>query len=412
MKRKILINKIDEEVKDFQFDQNESFSNKKDIDIIPPPRFSPLVYPFAYSYKQNPSLMAVNDGKGGQQLINRNKSPLLYAQYISWNDDPPLCPSKELQKLVDEGPMACFKFLTDLFEKRPIWTRKSIEYHLPKNLLVYLKQVLHYVSYTIQNGPWRDSVVKFGVDTRSSSKYRFYQTRRFRYNLQDKDTPKESHIPYQFDGINKMSGSIIQFCDITDPDIRKLIDGGEVRETLDPESGWYESVDYHKIKMLLYLKYKAIGEGILLSQDQIDEVLKMESVPNVSKIPTNRKANEDDYDGEAAASQPTNGKDIIDLDSDIETYDTDHSNTNSDDDISRPFLNAENNLTETSDEVISFSKENLQLLKDLSGFIRQKNSEKEISGKVSKLALDSSTQISQIHNTGEVLDHGQGNQAE
>lgn len=170
--------------------------------------------------------------------------------------------------------------MKELFNKRPIWTRRALEFHLGENHSHHLKTVIHYVSYTIQNGPWRDAVVKFGVDTRFSPEYRIYQTRRFRYNLQKVGEKYDSHLPYQFDGVHLMTGSVVQFCDITDPDIRTIIDNGKIRKSIDKEAGWFESIDYQRIKTLLYFKYKTISEKSSL------EGFSMQKISNASEDPS------------------------------------------------------------------------------------------------------------------------------
>lgn len=281
----------------------------------------------------------------------------MYAQYISWDEKPPQSPSKELQKLTDKGAVECFNFLTNLFEKRPIWTRKAIEHHVPKHLSIYLKQVLHYTSYMIQNGPWRDAVVRFGIDTRSSPEYRFYQTRRFRYNLQrDKDSDKDTRLPYQFDGINMISGTIIQFCDITDSDIKILVDEGRVRKEVDSEAGWYEDIDYHRIKLLLYLKYKAISDNVPLSRSKIKEVSETDIISGttVRHISQKKSTRSEGSEKEKSDDDDEKGSDLNP--SDLE------------DGVS---VVAEQ--TEDQKDLAPFSVNDQRRLDGLSGFVRQKD---------------------------------------
>lgn len=321
------------------------------MDIPPPPRFSPISYPFNYRYRQNPSLVAIDDGKGGYKLINRNKPAILYAQYILWNSEPPKEHAKELQELTDPKAIECRKLMEKLFEDRPIWTRRSIEYHLPKEYRPYLKHVIHYVSYVLHSGPWRNAVVKYGIDTRSNPDYRIYQTRRFRYNFKSSDAAADP--PYVFDGVNMIDGSIVQFCDITDPDIRQVIDNATVRETVDKEAGWFEDLDYHKIKLLLYMKHKAVSEHTTVDKAQIQTIVN--GLPSIlqglgTKITLGPKPN----DNEAGQSGVK----------DLSSSESGESDDGESDD------NNENFQGEELAQVIPLSKDNVDALKDLSGIVR------------------------------------------
>lgn len=326
------------------------------MDIPPPPRFSPVPYHFNYQYRQNPSLVSIDDGKGGQKLINRNRPIMLHAQYISWDEDPPIEPAKELQKLTDPKAIACYELLEKMFEERPIWTRIAIQHHIPREYHVYLKHVIHYLSYTIQNGPWRSSVVKFGLDTRSSSEYRIYQTRRFRHNLKHTEDTEDTGLSYVFDGVNVIGGSVVQFCDITDPDIRKVIDKGSIRETIDKEAGWYEDLDYQRIKVLLYLKYKAIMDKTPLDKSQVNSIINGVPPPivGVNRLQTNRQQAQD-KNMQLSADRGTDSED------------------NEEDEDVAVDVDEVSKSTGPSDEllnhIIPVSKDNVDILRDLSGLV-------------------------------------------
>lgn len=94
------------------------------------------------------------------------------------------------------------------------------------------KYVYQYVGYHWASGPWRDAVVRFGVDPRKDPECRKYQTMMFMLEREPKDSRakysrprpetakteqimrRESHL---FDGRNvSMDGKVWQVCDITD----------------------------------------------------------------------------------------------------------------------------------------------------------------------------------------------------
>ena len=108
------------------------------------------------------------------------------------------------------------------------------------------KYVYQYVGYIFQSGPWRDAVVRFGVDPRKEPECRKYQTMMFMLEKEPKDnrakfirtkpdrtvTPqvakKESHL---FDGQNvSKDGKVWQVCDVTDPFLKDLLATEDIRQ--------------------------------------------------------------------------------------------------------------------------------------------------------------------------------------
>jgi len=73
--------------------------------------------------------------------------------------------------------------LYGLFENRPIWTRMSLLNQfsaIESREIMNSKLLLPLVCYVFQDGPWRDTLVKFGYDPRKSPEARFYQRLYFR----------------------------------------------------------------------------------------------------------------------------------------------------------------------------------------------------------------------------------------
>lgn len=304
-------------------------------------------------------MVAIDDGKGGQMLVNRNKPVMLHAQYILWDDEPPKEHSKELQELTDPNAIECRRLMEELFEQRPMWTRRSIEYHLPKKYRIYMKTVIHYVSYSLQEGPWRNAVVKYGVDTRSLPEFRIYQTRRFGHGFKQSETYTDP--PYVFDGENMMDGSIVQFCDITDPDIVTVIENAPIRETVDKEAGYFEDLDYRKIKMLLHLKYKAIAENKEPDPVQVRNIVHGTEVTlnGKGKTPSKSKSNESGSEG--------SDEKMTESEPEPEPEESDDNNDNNEED--------KNNQTQDANQIIPISRDYADSLRDLSGIVRPSKSQ-------------------------------------
>lgn len=135
-----------------------------------------------------------------------------------------------------------------LFEERPIWTRRALRNRVSDadwNIVGSnsAKYVFQYVGYLWASGPWRDALVKFGIDPRKDPGYRIYQTVMFmidqgrhRYKgsgaknsgaITTEKPSKESHI---FDGrIVDLDGKVWQVCDITDPLLVSILSTSNIR---------------------------------------------------------------------------------------------------------------------------------------------------------------------------------------
>lgn len=138
-------------------------------------------------------------------------------------------------------------------------TRRVTTNFLPYDIEYHARQAWAYVGYVFPTGPWKDALIRFGVDPRSDPKYRFYQLLKFKLvtdlqkdpstntnqwfdervkykrSMPKKMRDESSHL---FDGTRVVpDGKVWQICDITDPLIRKILDTENIRETCDVSSG-------------------------------------------------------------------------------------------------------------------------------------------------------------------------------
>lgn len=147
-----------------------------------------------------------------------------------------------MQRLVESARL--------LFDERPIWTRRALHNRVAAEDLKVVginsaKYMYQYVGYLFDSGPWRDAIVKFGVDPRKDPSLRKYQTMTFMLDKEDlfkeKGTtgkplrfgssnlaPSDTHI---FDGKTvNLDGKVWQVCDITDPLLKSLLSTTDIRE--------------------------------------------------------------------------------------------------------------------------------------------------------------------------------------
>jgi general transcription factor 3C polypeptide 5 (transcription factor C subunit 1) len=244
-----------QKIRDFKYDMSRALADGQDVG--PPPFFTIVRQPFNYSYRQNPHTKVLRDAEGNLQVTNTS-API---KHIRHNIDPdastvPTGPPAELPPLETMAPriQEAVKQLRAIFEKRPLMQRRVfVNLFQGKQNENELKVAVGYCGYAFTSGPWRDTVIKFGVDPRKDPQYRIYQT--VSYQLQGegkgatddpgnyirkvggkritakKEKLEHSHI---FDGTKfYKNGKVWQACDVTDPMLSSMLEKAELRSEPD-----------------------------------------------------------------------------------------------------------------------------------------------------------------------------------
>ncbi|KAK4657311.1 tau 95 subunit of transcription factor TFIIIC [Podospora pseudocomata] len=292
----------------------------KDIDLIPPPYFTPMSLPFSYGYNQNPHTKEL--ASGGSKLVpdgvdDNSDEDDEYARvvnvtargpaagyFIAQDEYPvPTAPKKQ-PDMTDPQIAAIINEMRAAMEERPIWTRRSMWNRLgakfaelPKNGGL-VRHCLQFAGYQFKGGPWRDALVKYGLDPRSDPKYRVYQTLIFKLHKtrigsvgRSWQAVRRNEISvtnfgrywrelgvgngaprmggrvdeallrtHVFDGESfSTDGKVWQVIDITDPLLKSLFEGAEVRQVCDNEvSGFYHRVLWSVAKAIMKTKMLAV----------------------------------------------------------------------------------------------------------------------------------------------------------
>ena len=230
--------------------------------------------PFIYQYSQNPYVRTTEDG----ETINVTAVKVI-GYFVGAEEPAPTGPQTQ-PNMNNPQVVRILAEIKKLFEERPIWTRRSLMNRLGSKISTWneLRRHLNYVAYQFKGGPWRDAVIPYGLDPRTSPDYRQYQTvmfklqrlgdrrpgqswhsaRREEHRSQNeiKADSADSHL---FDGQNYSGDAKLwQVCDITDPLLRKLLDDAKVRANWDIVSGWYHGGLWAKIKGIMKTKLVAI----------------------------------------------------------------------------------------------------------------------------------------------------------
>ncbi|KAL2880938.1 tau 95 subunit of transcription factor TFIIIC [Colletotrichum sp. CLE4] len=273
-------------MRDFKF--VDGVDKGPNVDIVPPPVWTPMTLPFIYNYSQNPYVRTELDQTGQAQLIN-TQLPTLIGYFLK-ADQYPIPPGPQTPyDGSDEEVTYCIARMLEAMEERPIWTRRSLMNKLGsvvRNANV-MKRCVGYVGYQFRGGPWRDAIIKYGVDPRNDPSFRTYQTMIFNMRklqaghigetwhairslrTEQRQPQGDNHESHVFDGKSYWTdGKVWQICDITDPLIANIFATAPQRPEVDIyNSGWYHQGTWAKVKGIMKTKMIAIQFGRKLTDD-------------------------------------------------------------------------------------------------------------------------------------------------
>jgi general transcription factor 3C polypeptide 5 (transcription factor C subunit 1) len=262
-----------ERIRNFQL--NPSRGCKENDEIMPPPVFTPQSLPLVWNWEPDPPwedevlghrATSASTKRPGRK--NYNAKPL-----TSIHPDAD-CPT-EIYSSVPHGEVlqSMISTLEEAFSERPIWTRDALAARVSQSPnMPMLRKALQYVGYRFTAGPWRECLIKRGVDPRLDPSHRKYQTIYFRVhddNVEQKrwykatalDAYGHARSPFQtFDGKSFTPGNKIwQLCDVSDPLLARLITTAPFRDSCDNASdGWFTNGALAKIRSIMRTKLDAI----------------------------------------------------------------------------------------------------------------------------------------------------------
>ncbi|KAL1644434.1 tau 95 subunit of transcription factor TFIIIC [Diplodia intermedia] len=269
------------------FRLSDERGNHSEPDVGPSAQFSMIEVPYNYSYRQNPAVKILHDEQGRQIMYNPTASRKFIMHSVDidaediFHESPvPLPPEDSLEPHIRDTVANMRKLL----EERPVMTRRYLANHLEAPTDDSIRSSFAYVGYSFKSGPWRDTLIRFGVDPRKDPQYRHYQTLMFKIVIPTKKESSEdpnkwmdarnvwrreakprnlkltTHI---FDGKSLTpDGKVWQTCDITDPQLREILDTDKLRTECNIKSdGWYLNGTWAKVKVLMRDKINIVREG-------------------------------------------------------------------------------------------------------------------------------------------------------
>jgi general transcription factor 3C polypeptide 5 (transcription factor C subunit 1) len=288
-------------LREFKFDLSRGY--KLNEEILPPPSMTYHTLPFNWGWHQNPNIAEEVDPVTGKLILTNNSKLVKFKmEYLNhYMESVPQAPSDkipddpQLHELINELKIA--------FNERPIWTKRAVVNRVSHSPRLYLmRQALPFVGYRFKGGPFRDAIIKYGLDPRKDPKYRMYQTIYFvlyegekrpqgtpwqdprtSMNISKKTRKKMDASGHFFDGKTLiLDGRLWQMCDVTDPLLAKLIRDAPVRPEFEPDNeGWFFNGTIAKIKAIMRAKLLAIRAGMKLNDEDFTAALEVpDFVPN------------------------------------------------------------------------------------------------------------------------------------
>lgn len=233
--------------------------------------------PFNYFYDQNPFVRAEGlDENGKPIIVNINRKRANYGHYIPYDQFPvPEAPLQPMAPHLEQISKELLSKVEKALDERPIWTRRALINRVgPVTADTHMKIAIATYGYQFKGGPWRDAVIKYGIDPRSDAKYRHFQTLAFKLHKLPKLskisnghakalTDKELSSSHIWDGESYCTnGKFWQICDITDPVLTEMIEKAPLLTECDINDGGFWPVGFWaKVKAFMKAKMIAIRAG-------------------------------------------------------------------------------------------------------------------------------------------------------
>lgn len=245
-------------------------------------------------------------GRERKRLINKGRWKGYGPATVSFGDSSvPQNPPSGLLQARNTIKQDLLDQVVHLLEQRPVWTRAALynQFNSAEVREIHnSKLILPLACYMFQDGPWRDTLVRFSYDPRKDPTARFYQRVYFRNanhpmsrtsvvtrrqegrsvaayisrSMEQEETAgieqRKSHI---FDGqtITKETAAF-QLCDIIDPMLKVMIEREEdLRETCDERDGWYSAHALERIKTVLRHKFFSLLQGYVATNEECEALL-------------------------------------------------------------------------------------------------------------------------------------------
>ncbi|OQO15111.1 hypothetical protein B0A48_00493 [Cryoendolithus antarcticus] len=263
--------------------------------LTAPPFFIGQAQPYSYAYQQAAGVSITTDAATGT-IKTTNKQAPPKKVVIAIAADAPSVPSGPPSNLTSMTPFGsfverCVADLSALLETRPIMTKRVAQNSLPNYSDTVFKEATQWVSYSFSSGPWRDTLIAYGVDPRSDPKYRIYQTLMFQLDRKAMGVHaapstsaskwnrsvrhlSDSSKSHEFTGkAVTNNGKTWQIIDIHDPLLARILATTTLPSTCDVHTnGWYHSGTIAKARTIMRDHMEFLFAGLEPPEEEYEAV--------------------------------------------------------------------------------------------------------------------------------------------
>ena len=286
-------------IKSFDIDPTRGIA--PGLDVGPPPVANLMKVPYNYSYRQNVYTRITTDSATGAPKLTTLNPITHYTNHVI----PPSAASVPSESPVPLEPEAnldlrlrtCIAQLRAALAERPIMAKRAQENLVRGASDFDLRRAWPYVGYMFSAGPFRDAIVRFGVDPRTEPACAPLQTlwfqipgatgygrrgvadadvrapgaRRYLRRVRYGDDVRRSHV---FDGeVLYRDGKTWQLCDVVDPLLKSIVDEAPLRDECDEVCGWYGNGTWSALRMIMKEKIANLAEGRPRNDELFKEIL-------------------------------------------------------------------------------------------------------------------------------------------
>jgi general transcription factor 3C polypeptide 5 (transcription factor C subunit 1) len=267
--------------------------------FVAPPSFMAANMPYRYEFNQASGVKFGQDESGNAITTNIQAPPRRVVVAVEPDvEQVPQAPPASLERHHQFGHYLddAIRALGELLEKRPLLTRRVAMNFIPQYSDSVFKEATQWVGYSFRAGPWRDSLIKYGVDPRKDPKYRIYQTLMFQLDKRseaaaapppagnpDDSIPITTNPPstwqnHIFDGhhIRPGGGKTWQICDVTDPLLKSLFQTPSIQTECDVHQfGWYYNGTLCKARAIMRDKMDHLFRGATPPEAEYEKIARM-----------------------------------------------------------------------------------------------------------------------------------------
>ncbi|KAJ5966850.1 Transcription factor IIIC subunit 5 [Penicillium viridicatum] len=181
---------------------------------------------------------------------------------------------------VDDSLEATVHEIQQLLERRPVITVRVLLDWISSTSRMDIERALPLCGYMFEDGPWKKTLIKFGVDPRAGPEFRHYQTVTFEMSFNPIVEPGEhdweksgelafpqllkgdDNVPHVFGGRKLVpDDNSWQVCDISDVLLQGIVATSDVKSAATLNDGFFWNGTMAKLEVIMRDKLVCIRDG-------------------------------------------------------------------------------------------------------------------------------------------------------